>query len=156
MAVIPIIQQTWDSNSIFNPTRMNNIETNISTLSKATGIEYSSGVSVKEMLDKVPFNLSAESGVTVSSTDTKCTAIGNLVIISALFTLSSATTAKTLTLASVPSAYKPSYTVACHAVDNTNDIAVSGLIDNNGNIKIYRNGTQSSSTIRFFAAYVTN
>ena len=51
MALIPIISQTWDASSVFNPTRMNNIETNISTLSKATGIEYSSGVSVKDKLD---------------------------------------------------------------------------------------------------------
>lgn len=50
MAVVPIISQSWDTNSYFNPTRMNTIETNISTLSKATGIEYSSGVSVKDML----------------------------------------------------------------------------------------------------------
>ena len=56
MAVVPIISQSWDTTSYFNPTRMNNIETNISTLSKATGIEYSSGVSVKDKLDeKVTF-----------------------------------------------------------------------------------------------------
>ena len=52
MAVVPIISQSWDTTSYVNPTRMNNIETNISTLSKATGIEYSSGVSIKEQIDK--------------------------------------------------------------------------------------------------------
>ena len=53
MAVIPIIQQTWDTTSYVNPTRMNNIETNLGILSKATGIEYSSGVSVKDKIDEV-------------------------------------------------------------------------------------------------------
>lgn len=53
MAVVPIISQSWDTTSYVNPTRMNNIETNISTLSKATGIEYSSGVSVKDKIDEV-------------------------------------------------------------------------------------------------------
>ena len=53
MAVIPIIQQTWDTTSYVNPTRMNNIETNIGILSKATGIEYSTGVSVKDKIDEV-------------------------------------------------------------------------------------------------------
>lgn len=53
MAVVPIISQSWDTNSYVNPTRMNNIETNIATLSKATGIEYSTGVSVKEKIDAV-------------------------------------------------------------------------------------------------------
>lgn len=52
MAVVPIISQSWDTTSYVNPTRMNNIETNISTLSKATGIEYSSGVSVKDKIDE--------------------------------------------------------------------------------------------------------
>lgn len=53
MAVIPIIQQTWDTTSYVNPTRMNNIETNLGILSKATGIEYSTGVSVKDKIDEV-------------------------------------------------------------------------------------------------------
>ena len=53
MAVIPIIQQTWDTTSYVNPTRMNNIETNLGILSKATGIEYSAGVSVKDKIDEV-------------------------------------------------------------------------------------------------------
>lgn len=53
MAVIPIIQQTWDTSSYVNPTRMNNIETNIGIVSKATGVEYSSGVSVKDKIDEV-------------------------------------------------------------------------------------------------------
>lgn len=57
MAVIPIIQQTWDTTSYVNPTRMNNIETNIGILSKATGIEYSTGVSVKDKIDDVETNL---------------------------------------------------------------------------------------------------
>ena len=53
MAVVPIISQSWDTTSYVNPTRMNNIETNISTLSKATGIEFSSGVSVKDKIDSI-------------------------------------------------------------------------------------------------------
>ena len=53
MAVVPIISQSWDSSSYVNPTRMNNIETNIATVSKATGVEYSSGVSVKDKLDAI-------------------------------------------------------------------------------------------------------
>lgn len=121
----------------------------------ADQVSYDSNNTVKDMLDKVPFSLSAESGVMISLTDTRCYAIGSLVTISALFTLSSATTAKTFVLASIPTEYKPSYKVSCHAVDNTNDIAVSCIIDN-GNIKIYRNGTQSLTTIRFSATYVTS
>lgn len=53
MAVVPIISQSWDTSSYVTPTRMNNIETNIATVSKATGVEYSSGVSVKDKIDEV-------------------------------------------------------------------------------------------------------
>ena len=53
MAVVPIISQSWDTTSYVNPTRMNNIETNISTLSKATGVEYSEGVSVADKIDTI-------------------------------------------------------------------------------------------------------
>ena len=63
MALVPIISQTWDTNSVFNPTRMNNIEQNIATVSKATGVEYSTGVSVKDKLDEiVPSNYKIEVG----------------------------------------------------------------------------------------------
>lgn len=51
MAVIPIISQSWDTSSYVNPTRMNNIETNIATLSNATGVKYAEGVSVKDKID---------------------------------------------------------------------------------------------------------
>lgn len=44
-------KQTWDTTSIFNPTRMNHIEDGIESASTADGTEYSSGVSVKDMLD---------------------------------------------------------------------------------------------------------
>ena len=37
MSLVPIISQTWDTNSVFNPTRMNNIENNIAIT--ATAIE---------------------------------------------------------------------------------------------------------------------
>lgn len=57
MAVIPIIQQTWDTNSIFNPTRMNNIETNIGIVSNATGVKYAEGVSVKDKIDDMNTSL---------------------------------------------------------------------------------------------------
>lgn len=60
MAVIPIIQQTWDTTSYVNPTRMNNIETNLGILSKATGIEYSTGVSVKDKIDSVDGKLTGK------------------------------------------------------------------------------------------------
>ena len=46
-------KQTWDTNSIFNPTRMNHIEDGIESASTATGTEYSSGVSVKDKLDTI-------------------------------------------------------------------------------------------------------
>lgn len=52
MALVPIISQTWDTTSYVNPTRMNNIENNIAIVSKATGVEYSSGVSVKDKIDE--------------------------------------------------------------------------------------------------------
>lgn len=67
MAVVPIISQSWDTTSYVNPTRMNNIETNISTLSKATGIEYSSGVSIKDKIE------SMETATGGSCTDTTLT-----------------------------------------------------------------------------------
>lgn len=57
MAVVPIISQSWDTTSYVNPTRMNNIETNIGIVSKATGIEYSSGVSVKDKIDSLNTDL---------------------------------------------------------------------------------------------------
>ena len=44
-------KQTWDTTSIFNPTRMNHIEDGIESASTATGTEYSSGVSVKDKID---------------------------------------------------------------------------------------------------------
>lgn len=46
-------KQTWDTNSIFNPTRMNHIEDGIESASTATGTEYSSGVSVKDKIDNI-------------------------------------------------------------------------------------------------------
>lgn len=45
-------KQTWDTTSIFNPTRMNHIENGIESASTADGTEYSSGVSVKTQIDK--------------------------------------------------------------------------------------------------------
>lgn len=51
MALVPIINQSWDTNSIFNPTRMNNIENNIAIAATAEGTEYSNGVSVKDKID---------------------------------------------------------------------------------------------------------
>lgn len=66
MAVVPIISQSWDTTSYVNPTRMNNIETNISTLSKATGIEYSSGVSVKDKIDSTLAKSSISNGTSKS------------------------------------------------------------------------------------------
>ena len=68
MALVPIISQTWDTSSIFNPTRMNNIETNIATLSDATGIKYSSGVSVKDKIDNDFFGGQGIHGETRKST----------------------------------------------------------------------------------------
>ena len=56
MAVVPIISQSWDTTSYVNPTRMNNIETNIATVSKATGVEYSSGVSVADKITSMETN----------------------------------------------------------------------------------------------------
>lgn len=53
MAITPIVQQTWDANSDFTPTRMNNIENNLGIVSDATGVKYSSGVSVKDKIDSV-------------------------------------------------------------------------------------------------------
>lgn len=51
MALVPIISQSWDTTSVFTPTRMNNIEQNLAIVSDATGVKYSNGVSVK---DKIP------------------------------------------------------------------------------------------------------
>lgn len=53
MALVPIIQQSWDTNSYFTPTRMNNIENNIAILSNATGVKYSNDVSVKDKIDEI-------------------------------------------------------------------------------------------------------
>lgn len=53
MAVVPIISQSWDTNSYVNPTRMNNIETNIGIVSNATGVKYAEGVSVKDKIDTI-------------------------------------------------------------------------------------------------------
>lgn len=53
MALVPIISQTWDTTSVFNPTRMNNIENNIAIAATAEGTQYSNGVSVKDKIDSV-------------------------------------------------------------------------------------------------------
>ena len=53
MALVPIISQTWDTTSVFNPTRMNNIEQNLAIVSDATGVKYSNGVSVKDKIDSM-------------------------------------------------------------------------------------------------------
>lgn len=53
MAVVPIISQSWDTSSYVNPTRMNNIETNIGIVSNATGVKYAEGVSVKDKIDDI-------------------------------------------------------------------------------------------------------
>lgn len=48
-------KQTWDTTSIFNPTRMNHIEDGIEGADTKTAddIPYSSGVSVKDKIDEV-------------------------------------------------------------------------------------------------------
>ena len=51
MALVPIISQSWDTTSVFTPTRMNNIEQNLAIVSNATGVKYSNGVSVKDKID---------------------------------------------------------------------------------------------------------
>ena len=53
MALVPIISQTWDTTSVFNPTRMNNIEQNLAIVSDATGVKYANGVSVKDKIDEL-------------------------------------------------------------------------------------------------------
>lgn len=60
MALVPIISQTWDTTSVFNPTRMNNIEQNLAIVSDATGVKYSNGVSVKDKIDSVNTNLGSQ------------------------------------------------------------------------------------------------
>ena len=67
MAVVPIISQTWDTTSVFNPTRMNNIETNIATVSNATGVKYDNNNSVKDMLDCVSLTITRTNNSYVSS-----------------------------------------------------------------------------------------
>lgn len=57
MAVVPIISQSWDTSSYVNPTRMNNIETNIGIVSKATGVEYVQGQSVQEKIYNMDVSL---------------------------------------------------------------------------------------------------
>ena len=112
--------------------------------------------SLNSALTPVPFTLNGASGVTIDSNQTKCYKIGHIVVITALFTLTSATTAKTYTFASVPNEYKPRNVYACFAADNTNDIPVSGMISDNGDVKMYRNGTQSATSFRLSATYVIN
>lgn len=51
MALVPIVSQSWDTTSVFTPTRMNNIEQNLAIVSDATGVKYSNGVSVKDKID---------------------------------------------------------------------------------------------------------
>jgi len=51
MALVPIVSQSWDTTSVFNPTRMNNIENNIAIAATAEGTKYSNGVSVKDKID---------------------------------------------------------------------------------------------------------
>ena len=53
MALVPIISQSWDTTSVFTPTRMNNIEQNLAIVSDATGTKYSTGVSVKDKIDSM-------------------------------------------------------------------------------------------------------
>lgn len=112
--------------------------------------------SLNSALTPVPFTLNGVSGVTIDSNQTKCYKIGHIVVITALFTLTSATTAKTYTFASVPNEYKPRNVYACFAADNTNDIPVSGMVSDDGNVKMYRNGTQSATSFRLSATYVIN
>lgn len=51
MALVPIVSQSWDTTSVFTPTRMNTIEQNLAIVSDATGVKYSNGVSVKDKID---------------------------------------------------------------------------------------------------------
>lgn len=66
MALVPIISQTWDTTSVFNPTRMNTIENNIAIAATAEGTKYSNGVSVKDVLDLS--TLTSKSTITGSTT----------------------------------------------------------------------------------------
>ena len=108
---------------------------------------------VNAKTEKTQFTLTPETGVTIG-TDTRCNTVGKITIISALFTLAEASTARSINLASIPADYVPGYTVACYAVDNGTDTPVSGMIDSTGKLKIYRSGSTEILSIRFAATYV--
>ena len=103
---------------------------------------------------KILFTLTPDTGITVDTTNTRCNIVGEIITISALFTLSEASTARSIILATLPKDYVPGYTVACYAVDNGTDTPISGMIDNTGKIKIYRSGSTGISSIRFAATYI--
>lgn len=68
MALVPIISQTWDTTSVFTPTRMNNIEQNLAIVSNATGVKYSNGVSVKDKIDELNSKFKVSSITSTPST----------------------------------------------------------------------------------------
>lgn len=61
-------KQTWDTSSYVNPTRMNHIEDGIESASTATGTEYSSGVSVKDKIDRMASNWTSIGNVGIDGT----------------------------------------------------------------------------------------
>ena len=81
-------KQTWDTTSYVNPTRMNHIEQGIYDASTADGTEYSSGVSVKDKIDRIASNWtslgSAGMGETVNISNTDYDVYSCTVVVSSL------------------------------------------------------------------------
>lgn len=152
MALVPIISQTWDTTSVFTPTRMNNIEQNLAIVSKATGVEYSSGVSVKDMIDLNSNKaiVSSRSEVTINSYSVN--KVGHLVTFSCVFATSS-------TISDHSALFKLPFKIvgSCVALSYSNSNATITLYGSNNTDTLTRDlGTMPPGTYSVGGTYATN
>ena len=161
MSLVPIISQTWDTTSVFNPTRMNNIETNIATVSDASGVKYSNGVSVKDMIDTKSANLgngSAYSTYIDSLTRAKAYQSGKVVniSISARTKAVSASAAAWAELFTIPSNIsKPADSHTLIVVTSAGDREMID-ITSAGKVNILTSNAISASTMTIELTYIAS
>ncbi len=131
--VIPLTQTQYDN---LTPAEKNNGSIYIITDGTITAddVEYSSGVSVADMLDTTTGSITAESGATVRTSDVKKQ--GNLVTVAFAINVTNAFSSRT-TLGTLPVGFRPSATLSFVVGAST---AINWLVDRATTILITAQG----------------
>lgn len=142
MALVPIVSQSWDTTSVFTPTRMNNIEQNLAIVSDATGVKYSNGVSVKDKIDEVnTYSREVLGSVLIQRR-------GYIRTVSATYGLVSGITSQTLSQSDRP---KGDLYITCDIISNNQSTWIgTGVvkINESGTIEIKLNNSATSDSNR--------